>query len=93
MGSTVFVWAWVAPFGDIVNAWGPWLTGKDNDFQSAFGDAGPLAWALFIGTGCAVAIAGWFVQRGLYAERRLSAPAYALLACLAGASVAALMFV
>lgn len=91
--STVFIWGWIGPFGDIVNAWGPWLMGSDNDFASAFGEAGAIGWLLFALVGCAVAIAGWFVQRGLYGERSLSMPAYGVLALLAAASVGAYMFV
>lgn len=89
-GSTWFVWGYVVPWLDIVNAWAPWLGGKDNDLMDAFGPAGWIAAAGLAVAATLVALVGLAVHRGLYRERAMSAGLYAVMvvaACVGAAAV------
>jgi hypothetical protein len=74
--SFIYVWLFVVPLADIANTAFPYLTGKTNDFRSAFGPPAALAGPL-VAAFCALTFsAGYFLQRRLYRADRLSAPSY-----------------
>jgi hypothetical protein len=78
--STIFIWMFVVPLGDIANAALPYLLGSENDFTDAFGYPTSLEWALIVLFGIASAAFGMIMQRRLYRERALSLTGYTLMA-------------
>lgn len=74
--SLLYFWSFVVPLADIANTAFSYLAGKNNDFRSAFGQPSVFV-GLIIGLVCALTvIGGYYVQRRLYGEDRLSAPSY-----------------
>jgi hypothetical protein len=80
VSSTIFIWMFVVPLGDIANAAIPYLLGSLNDFRDAFGFPTGLQWALIVLFGIASAVFGMVMQRRLYRERALSVIGYTLMA-------------
>lgn len=77
--ATFWIWWFVVPFADVANAAFPYLAGGDNDFRTAFGAPGVVAW-LGIGlAGLGVCLGGYPIQRRLFREDALSAAAYTVL--------------
>ncbi len=79
LASLVFVWLYTAPLADIANTAIPYLTGKNNDFTSAFG---PPTMSSFAAAGafCGIsALLGYYLQRRLYGDYALSGVAYVVL--------------
>jgi len=88
--STIFIWMFAVPLGDIANAALPYLFGSQNDFTDAFGYATSLEWALIVLFGIASVVFGMIVQERLYRERALSVIGYALMAMAGLALIVAL---
>lgn len=88
--STVFIWGYVVPFGDIANTWTMWVGGAGNDFAHAFGGAGLLGGVGLAAACVLVVVAGYPVHRRLYGEAALPLAGYAALGGAAIALVAAL---
>jgi len=87
--SWVFVWLYCVPVLDVAYAAFPYLAGKQNDFAMAFGKpaAGSTVWIVLVAL---VFLAlGYFVQRQLYREARLSPLAYLALSGSVGVAVVA----
>jgi hypothetical protein len=78
--STIFIWMFVVPLGDIANAALPYLLGSLNDFTDAFGYPTSLEWALIVLFAIASAVFGMILQQRLYRERALSLTGYTLMA-------------
>ena len=90
VSSTIFIWMFVVPLGDIANTALPYLLGSVNDFTNAFGFPTSLEWALIVLFGIASTAFGMMVQQRLYRERALSVPGYTLLAMAGLALIGAL---
>lgn len=74
--SLLYFWLFVVPLADIAYAAFPYLAGKYNDFRSAFGPPSVFV-GLIICLLCALAVVcGYYVQRRLYRDDRLSASSY-----------------
>ena len=80
--STIFIWMFVMPLGDIALAAGPYLfeSGNTNDFTDAFGPPTRMIALLIILFGIASAAFGMRIQQRLYREHALSGISYILLA-------------
>ncbi len=78
LASSLFVWGYAGPFADIVNAWWPWLHGRDNDLMSAFGQPGVIGSVALVIAYPIAALAGYFIQKRLYRMRALSILTYAI---------------
>lgn len=77
MASTLFIWCFVVPLADMVNAAVPYLLrSEENDLYSAFGP--PQLWYSFFAVSIAVLIVflGYLLQRRLYRIRALGIPCY-----------------
>ena len=80
--SSIFVWMFVMPLGDIALAARPYLfeAGNTNDFADAFGPPTRLIALLIILFGIASVVFGMRIQQRLYREQALSVGSYLLLA-------------
>jgi hypothetical protein len=81
--STVFVWLWLVPLGDVANAALPYAAGARNDLRGAFGPPTPWSLIPLAVLGLAAAAAGFWLQRRLYAKRAIGWPAYLALGLVA----------
>jgi hypothetical protein len=82
VASTIFIWMFVVPLGDIAWAAGPYLfeAGNVNDLTDAFGPPTRMVSMLIVLFCIASVVFGMIVQQRLYRERALSASSYTLLA-------------
>ena len=82
IASTIFIWMFVVPFGDIAWAARPYLfeSGNMNDLTHAFGPPTRLVSMLIGLFGVASVVFGMIVQQRLYHERALSGVSYTLMA-------------
>jgi len=80
--STIFIWMFVMPLGDIALAAVPYLfeSGNTNDFTDAFGPPTRLIALLILLFGIASVVFGMRIQQRLYREHALSVTSYILLA-------------
>jgi hypothetical protein len=79
IASILWIWLYVVPLADVANAAFPYLLGGDNDFRTAFGAPGGLAW-LWIGLwGLLACLGGYPIQRRLCRDDALSAGSYGVL--------------
>jgi hypothetical protein len=74
--SFLYFWSFVVPLADIANTAFPYLAGKRNDFRAAFGQPSVFAGAIISLFCVLTVIGGYYVQRRLYREDRLSASSY-----------------
>ena len=82
LASTIFIWMFVAPLGDIAWAARPYLfeSSNTNDLTHAFGPPTRVISLLIVLFGIASVVFGMIVQQRLYGERALSAISYTLMA-------------
>jgi len=82
VASTIFIWMFVVPLGDIAWAARPYLfeAGNANDLTDAFGPPTRVVSMLIVLFGIASVVFGRIVQQRLYRERALSAISYTLMA-------------
>lgn len=82
VASTIFIWMFVVPFGDIAWAARPYLfeSVNANDFAQAFGPPTRFILMLIVLFGFASVVFGMIIQKRLYRHRALSAMSYTLLA-------------
>ena len=86
--STIFLWLFFMPVGDIGLAALPYVFfSNDNDFYQAFGPPTVLLSILIIFAAVIAVISGWFVHKNLYRDDSLSVKTYL---CLAIVTVCAL---
>jgi hypothetical protein len=80
--STIFIWMFVVPFGDIAWAARPYLieAANVNDLTHAFGPPTRVISLLIVLFGIASVVFGMMVQQRLYRERASSAISYTLMA-------------
>jgi hypothetical protein len=81
IASTIFIWLFVVPLGDIAWAARPYLfeAGTMNDLTDAFGPPTRVVSMLIMLFGIASVVFGMIVQQHLYRERALSAISYLLM--------------
>jgi hypothetical protein len=81
IASTIFIWMFVVPFGDIAWAARPYLleAGNTNDLTHAFGPPTRVVSMLIGLFGLESVVFGMIVQQRLYRERALSAISYTLM--------------
>jgi hypothetical protein len=91
--SCWFVWGFLMPLADLVNAALFWSRGAHNDFYDAFGQASLLG--IFAAVTLIVLCMAWgaVVQRGLYSDNKLSWRAWWTMSCSALAGFIALNLV
>ena len=82
VASTIFIWMFVVPLGDIALAARPYLfeSGNANDLTYAFGPPTRLSSMLIVLFGIASVVFGMIIQQRLYRQRAVSAISYILLA-------------
>lgn len=79
IAAILWIWLYVVPLADVANAAFPYLAGGDNDFRTAFGAPGLLAWIGIGLFGLWACLAGYPIQRRLYRDDSLSEGAYGVL--------------
>lgn len=78
--STLFVWLFIVPVGDIANTAVPYLLwDSENDFRQAFGSTRPAFSIAAVVLGVMVASWGFHINRRLYRDRAVGLPAYCIL--------------
>jgi hypothetical protein len=87
IASTLFLWLYLVPLLDIANAAIGWLVGAGGDLAHALGPPDQLGAGAMLCFAAAAYAATYFVQRRLYGNRALSAPAYVLISAVAGAGL------
>ncbi len=94
VASTIFIWMFVMPFGDIAWAAIPYLFAsvKENDLTDAFGPPTSVASMLIVLFGVASVVFGMIIQQRLDRERALSVISYTLLALVGFALLRAVPF-
>lgn len=82
-GSSIFIWAYLAPWLDILLGAAVWALGGQSDFTDAFGPATTTHQGLVLTAGLAVALVGYPLHRRLYPpDARLDALPYSILVAL-----------
>jgi hypothetical protein len=94
VASTIFIWMFVVPLGDIALAAIPYLfeSVNENDLTHAFGPPTRLVSMLIVLFGAASVGLGLIIQRRLYRERALSVMSYTLLALVGLALITAVPY-
>ena len=80
IASTIFIWMFVVPLGDIAMPALGYFFGSTNDFTSAFGSPTRVSSMLIVLFGIMSVAYGMVIQQRLYRERALSAISYTLMA-------------
>jgi hypothetical protein len=88
LASSLFVWGYVVPLGDIANTALPYLAGFENDFRHAFGRPNALMAGMISVLALVTCLAGYPLQRRLYGEQRLSLASYMVLVGFCAAGIA-----
>jgi hypothetical protein len=79
LASSIFVWFYVAPLGEVGNAAIPYLFGEQNDLAEPLGRPGMLEWMGTVALALAGSVFGYPLQRRLYGTRAISLRTYAVL--------------
>ena len=88
--SSIFVWLFIAPVGDIANAVIPYVLWNDtNDFHQAFGDISAGFTLAAAAAAMIIIIYGYGINKRLYRRQALSIPAYLLLVSVAFIAIVA----
>jgi hypothetical protein len=90
VASTIFIWMFVAPLGDIAMPALAYFFGSRNDFTSAFGAPTRVSSMIIVLFGIMSVVYGMVVQQRLYRERALSAVGYTLMVLVGLAMLGAL---
>lgn len=82
-GSSLFVWGWIASFGNIGIGVAGYLRGnRRGDLFKVFGEASVGPASMLLATMAVGCVLGYFIQRRLYGQGALTVRAYGLLVLL-----------
>lgn len=79
LASSLYVWGFVVPLGDIANAAFPYLLGARNDLLDACGPPTLASWVATCAGATSAVLVGYALSKRLYRDRAISPRAYAAL--------------